>query len=105
MREAAAAALDSGLPETAVAWLEQGRSIVLGELFQLRSSHEELSSAHPDHARRLRELSAELEHAGAIRGKSLSALLDQIRSAKHRLESLHRRQLTKNPSPHQWNKF
>ncbi|KAF8548471.1 TPR-like protein [Imleria badia] len=63
VREAAAAALDSGLPEIAVEWLEQGRSIVWGELFQLRSSFEELSSSHPDHARRLRELSIALEHA------------------------------------------
>ena len=72
VREAAAAALDLGLPETAVEWLEQGRSIVWGELFQLRSSYEEVSSAHPDHARRLRELSAALEHASATREKSLS---------------------------------
>ncbi|KAF8546941.1 hypothetical protein OG21DRAFT_1425842, partial [Imleria badia] len=69
--EAAAAALDSGLPETAVEWLEQGRSIVWGELFQLRSSYEELSVAHPHHARRLRELSVALEHASATREKSL----------------------------------
>ena len=53
MREAAAAALDSGLPEIAMEWLEQGRLIVWGELFQLRSSYEELSSEHPDRARRL----------------------------------------------------
>ncbi|KAF8555898.1 hypothetical protein OG21DRAFT_784229 [Imleria badia] len=65
VREAAAAALDSKLPETAMVWLEQGRSVVWGELFQLRSSYEELSVAHPDHARRLQELSATLEHAAA----------------------------------------
>ncbi|KAI9573121.1 TPR-like protein [Boletus coccyginus] len=81
VREAAAAALDLGLPETAVEWLEQGRSIVWGELFQLRSSYEELSSAHPDHARRLRELSVALEHASAAREKSLSALSEQSQSA------------------------
>ena len=83
VREAAAAALDSGLPETAVEWLEQGRSIVWGELFQLRSSYEELSSAHPDHARRLRALSAALEHASATREQSLSAVLEQTQSAAH----------------------
>jgi tetratricopeptide (TPR) repeat protein len=89
VREAAAAALDSRLLETAVEWLEQGRSIVWGELFQLRSSYDELSSAHPDHARRLRELSATLEHASATREKSLSALLEQTGSAAHRvMESL-----------------
>ncbi|KAI9451099.1 CHAT domain-containing protein [Boletus coccyginus] len=77
VREAAAAALDLGFPETAVEWLEQGRSIVWGELSQLRNSYEELSSAHPDHARRLRELSVVLEHASTAREKSLSALLAQ----------------------------
>ncbi|KAF8431415.1 CHAT domain-containing protein [Boletus edulis BED1] len=70
--EAAAGALDSGFPELAVEWLEQGRSVVLGELLQLRGPYEQLSSAHPDHARRLQELSAALEDAGATREKSLS---------------------------------
>ena len=89
VREAAAAALDLGLPETAAEWLEQGRSIVWGEMFQLRSSYEELSSAYPDHAHRLRGLSAALEHASTTREKSLSALLDQTPSAAHRVtESL-----------------
>ncbi|KAF8555037.1 hypothetical protein OG21DRAFT_1573596, partial [Imleria badia] len=88
VREAAAAAIDSGLLETAVEWLEQGRSVVWGELFQLRSSYEELSAAHPDHARRLRELSAALEHASATREKS-SVLSEQASSATHRVtESL-----------------
>jgi tetratricopeptide (TPR) repeat protein len=89
VREAAATALGSGLPEIVVEWLEQGRSIVWGELSQLRSSYEELSSTHPDHARRLRELSAALEHASATREKSLSAFLEQTQSAAHRVtESL-----------------
>ena len=83
VREAAAAALDAGRPETAVEWLEEGRSIVWGELFQLRSSYEELSSAHPDHAHRLRQLSAALEHASTTREKSLSLLLEQTQSAGH----------------------
>ncbi|KAF8549931.1 hypothetical protein OG21DRAFT_1552455, partial [Imleria badia] len=80
VREAAAAALDSELPETAVEWLEQGRSVVWGELFQLRSSYEELSVTHPDHARKLRELSATLEYASATREKS-SVLSEQSSSA------------------------
>ncbi|KAF8553241.1 hypothetical protein OG21DRAFT_1414673 [Imleria badia] len=83
VREAAAAALDSGLPETAVEWLEQGRSIVWGELFQLRSSHEELSSAHPDHAHRLRELSAALDHASVNHEKAWPSPSEQNQSAAH----------------------
>ena len=83
VREAAAVALESGLPETAVEWLEQGRSIIWGELLQLRNSYEELSSAHPDHARRLRELSAALEHASSTHEKSLSALSELTPSAAY----------------------
>ncbi|KAF8445026.1 CHAT domain-containing protein [Boletus edulis BED1] len=74
VREAAAAALDSGFPALAVEWLEQGHSIVWGELLQLRGSYEQLSSAHPDHGRSLQELSAALDDASAIREKSLSTL-------------------------------
>ncbi|KAG6370013.1 hypothetical protein JVT61DRAFT_12531 [Boletus reticuloceps] len=84
VREAAAAALDSGFPELAVEWLEQGRSIVWGELLQLRNSYEELSSAHPDHAHRLRELSAALDDAGATREKSLSTFSELTDDAMHR---------------------
>ena len=84
VREAAATALDSGHPETAVEWLEQGRSIVWGELFQLRSSYDDLSSAYPDHSYRLRELSAALEYAGATREKSLSSLPEEAQSVERR---------------------
>ena len=86
VREAAAEALRSGLPETAVEWLEQARSIVWGDLFHLRSTHEELLSAHSDHAIRLRELSATLDHASATHERSLSALSDQAESVSESLE-------------------
>ncbi|KAI9573088.1 CHAT domain-containing protein [Boletus coccyginus] len=81
VRDAAAIALDLGLPCAAVEWLEQGRSIVWGELVQLRGAYEELSSTLPHHARRLCELSAALEHASAAREKSLSALSERTQSA------------------------
>ncbi|KAF8436633.1 CHAT domain-containing protein [Boletus edulis BED1] len=84
VREAAAAALDEGFPELAVEWLEQGRSIVWGELLQLRGSYEQLSSAHPDHARRLRELSAALDNAGATREQSLSTFSESTDDSMHR---------------------
>ncbi|KAG6373234.1 TPR-like protein [Boletus reticuloceps] len=89
VREAAAAALDFGLPETAVEWLEQGRSIVWGELLQLRSTHEELSSAYPDHACRLRELSAALEDAGATHERSSSALLEHAQRGIREMLTVH----------------
>ena len=86
VREAAAAALESGLPETAVEWLEQGRSIVWGDLFQLRSSYEDLSLSYPNRAYRLRELSAALECASATHEKSLSALSEPTPSATRSLQ-------------------
>ncbi|KAF8119287.1 CHAT domain-containing protein [Boletus edulis] len=90
VREAAAAALDSGFPELAVEWLEQGRSIVWGELLQLRGSYEQLSSAHPDHARRLRELSAALDDAGATREKSLSTFSESTDDPMHLADTHHK---------------
>ncbi|KAF8436628.1 CHAT domain-containing protein [Boletus edulis BED1] len=84
VREAAAAALDSGYPGLAVEWLEQGHSIVWGELLQLRGSYEQLLSAHPDHARRLRELSAALDNAGATREQSLSTFSESTDNSMHR---------------------
>ena len=86
VREAAAAALESGLPETAVEWLEQARSIVWGDLFQLRSSYEDLSFSYPDRAYRLRELSAALEYASTIHEKSLSTPSEPTPSATRSLQ-------------------
>ncbi|KAF8436546.1 CHAT domain-containing protein [Boletus edulis BED1] len=86
VREAAAAALDSGFPELAVEWLEQGRSIVWGELLQLRGSYEQLSSAHPDHAHRLRDLFTALDDAGATREKSLSTFSESTNGATQTLQ-------------------
>ena len=86
VREAAAAALESGLLETAVEWLEQARSIVWGDLFQLRSSYDDLSLSYPGHAYKLRELSAALECASATHEKSLSALFEPTPSVTRSLQ-------------------
>ena len=86
VQEAAAAALESGLPETAVEWLEQTRSIVWGDLFQLRSSYEDLAFSYPDRAHRLWELSAALECASATHERSLSALSEPTPSATRSLQ-------------------
>ncbi|KAG6371091.1 hypothetical protein JVT61DRAFT_10631 [Boletus reticuloceps] len=86
VREAAAAALDLGFPELAVEWLEQGRSIVWGELLQLRGSYDQLSSAHSDHAHRLRDLFTALDHAGATREKSLTTFSESADGATQTLQ-------------------
>ncbi|KAF8548447.1 hypothetical protein OG21DRAFT_1423050 [Imleria badia] len=89
-REAAAAAIDSGSLETAIEWLEQGRTVVWGGLFQLRSPYEELSVVHPDYAHRLRELSVALEHASTTHEHSLSS---QEEADKHRALAIERDKL------------
>ena len=95
VREAAAAALDAGQPETAVEWLEEGHSVVWEELCQLRSTYEELSSTYPDHARRLRELSVALEHASIAHEKSFSSrcAMKPVEQDKRRMLAISRDKL------------
>ncbi|KAJ6546219.1 CHAT domain-containing protein [Mycena vulgaris] len=64
VRDAAAAAIVSGQAEKAVEWLEQGRSVIWGQLLNLRSPLDILSQSHPKLASRLLLLSAELEGSG-----------------------------------------
>ncbi|KAJ7213704.1 TPR-like protein [Mycena rebaudengoi] len=64
VRDAAAAALSSGQPVTAVEWLEQGRSIIWGQVFSLRNPIDALKEKHPVLADELIALSARLETAG-----------------------------------------
>ena len=85
VREAAAVALDLGYPETAVEWLERGRSIVWGELFQLRSSYDELSSAHK------KSLSSRLEQARSIQHHPMEFLQQQAN--RHRTLAIERDKL------------
>ncbi|KAI9573099.1 CHAT domain-containing protein [Boletus coccyginus] len=82
VREAAAAALDLGLPETAVEWLEQARSIVWGELLrELSAALEHASTAREKSLSALEALSARLKNRGIPRENSLSPLLDHTQSS------------------------
>ncbi|KAF7344196.1 hypothetical protein MVEN_01710100 [Mycena venus] len=61
VRNAATAAIAHGQVELAVEWLEQGRSIIWGQLLSLRSPLDVLSISHPSLAQQLLSLSAELD--------------------------------------------
>ena len=63
--DAAAAALEAHLPERAVEWLEQGRSIVWSQLSQLRTPVDDLRTAHPGLAAQFERVSHELDRASA----------------------------------------
>ncbi|KAF7328560.1 hypothetical protein MVEN_02543900 [Mycena venus] len=64
VRDAAAYAIACEMPEKAVEWLEQGRSIIWSQVFNLRSPVDALKQAHPDLADKLVSLSTQLEAAG-----------------------------------------
>jgi tetratricopeptide (TPR) repeat protein len=69
VNEAAAAAIESGQHETAVEWLERGRSIVWGQLLNLRTPVDELRDADHGLADDLVRISNALESA-SIEGDS-----------------------------------
>ncbi|KAE9400107.1 hypothetical protein BT96DRAFT_881550 [Gymnopus androsaceus JB14] len=61
---AAAAALTAGEPLKALEWLEEGRSIVWGQVSRLRSPMDNLREQHPELADSLKQVSASLELSG-----------------------------------------
>ncbi|KAJ7930992.1 CHAT domain-containing protein [Mycena leptocephala] len=64
VKDAAAAAIAEGHYELAVEWLEQGRSVIWGQLLNLRQPIDDLKAQRPDLADKLIFLSAKLEAAG-----------------------------------------
>ncbi|KAJ7207685.1 CHAT domain-containing protein [Mycena rebaudengoi] len=63
VRDAAAAAIYLGQLEKAVEWLEQGRSVIWGQLLSLRTPFEDLQQKHSQLADELIFLSTQLEGA------------------------------------------
>ncbi|KAJ7461218.1 CHAT domain-containing protein [Mycena latifolia] len=59
VRDAAAAAITVHKYDTAVEWLEQGRSVIWGQLLNLRTSVDDLKQIHPALAETLMSLSEE----------------------------------------------
>ncbi|KAI0027696.1 hypothetical protein K488DRAFT_60659, partial [Vararia minispora EC-137] len=57
-------AIQTGNLSRAIEWLDEGRSVVWGQLLQLRSPVDDLRNHHPDLADKLQSLSHSLEVAG-----------------------------------------
>ncbi|KAF8142721.1 hypothetical protein K438DRAFT_2113038, partial [Mycena galopus ATCC 62051] len=72
VRDAAAVAIASGNPQKAVEWLEQGRSIIWSQLFNLRTPVDTLNNSHPVLAKDLLFLSMQLEGSGHRNADGLS---------------------------------
>ena len=76
--DAAAAALEVHSPELAVEWLEQSRSIVWGQLSQLRTPVDDLRTAYPELAAQFERVSYQLEHASDRDRAAVSEVTNQV---------------------------
>jgi tetratricopeptide (TPR) repeat protein len=76
--EAAAAAIKFGQHETALEWLEQGRSVVWGQLLNLRSPFDELRDADGKLADDLVRISKASESASIVRDNSQTSSSQQL---------------------------
>ncbi|KAG8725625.1 hypothetical protein FRC09_000012 [Ceratobasidium sp. 395] len=63
--EAAVVAIESGAYDLALEWLEQGRSIIWSQLFQLRAPLGRLATSHPLLAEELAKVACELDLAAS----------------------------------------
>lgn len=82
--DAAAAAISSGEHNLALEWLEQGRSIVWGQILQLRTPLDDLRRRYPNEAEKLEKTSHALESAGTVDGR-IHSKISQI-DPSHSLE-------------------
>jgi tetratricopeptide (TPR) repeat protein len=82
VRDAAAAAIEAGQLHTAVEWLEQGRSVIWGQLLQLRSPLDNLKQVRPDLADRLIQISRDLDGMGMSEDFTDVAFCSDQRSAE-----------------------
>jgi hypothetical protein len=64
VRDAVSAAIGVGQYKTAVGWMDQGNSVIWGQLLQLCTPLDELKQRHPNIASRFTKLSKKLEGAG-----------------------------------------
>ncbi|KAJ7261501.1 CHAT domain-containing protein [Mycena rebaudengoi] len=87
VRDAASAAIAAHDYKKAVEWLDQGRSVIWGQLLNLRTPVDELRKNHPGLANRLVLLSTSLETAGTRSNSVADAIspqsLDSIAQQHH----------------------
>ncbi|KIJ34190.1 hypothetical protein M422DRAFT_182363, partial [Sphaerobolus stellatus SS14] len=93
VHEAAAAAHQFGDDIQAVEWLEQGRSVIWGQLLQLRTPIDDLKEKEPNLSQRLKLNSLQLEEAASPRNPSVRSI-EEIASNGHHL-AVERKQILK----------
>jgi len=90
--DAAAAAIRLGEIHLALEWLEQGRSIVWGQMLQLRTPLDTLRQHHPNDADELEKISRTLESTGSHSGRDhLSPSTTDTSQSSKRAKEAHRR--------------
>ncbi|KAK6974138.1 CHAT domain-containing protein [Favolaschia claudopus] len=77
VRDAAATVIAAGDAQKAVEWLEQGRSIVWGQILGLRTPVDELKQAHPKLAEQFISLSKTLETTGITTSSTIKYTTSQ----------------------------
>ncbi|KAA1472337.1 hypothetical protein DENSPDRAFT_821079 [Dentipellis sp. KUC8613] len=88
---AAMIALECNMPEKALAWLEQGRSIVWHQQLSLRTPLEDLRKSNPSLADRFQTVTEALDHASTRRSTLASAVSWDDRESLEQAEQTHRR--------------
>ncbi|KAJ7934314.1 CHAT domain-containing protein [Mycena leptocephala] len=89
VRDAASAAIAEHDYQKAVEWLDQGRSVIWGQILNLRTPVDELRNSHPDLANELVSLSTSLETAGTQSNAVADAIEPQsLQSVAQRFHDL-----------------
>ncbi|KAF8185860.1 CHAT domain-containing protein [Mycena galopus ATCC 62051] len=93
VRKAARAAISFGEPKKAVEWLEQGRSIIWGQLLNLRSPVDDLNQEYPELAKEFLVVSTKVEETTSQSSErqtqqSLSSVASQAHENAHKREVL-----------------
>jgi hypothetical protein len=89
--DAAAAAIHIGRFDLALEWLEQGRSVVWGQMLRLRNPLDELRQRHPNEANELEKISRALDSAGATHSDQLAPSSNDTPRSLEEVAQAHRR--------------
>ncbi|EIM79485.1 uncharacterized protein STEHIDRAFT_69488, partial [Stereum hirsutum FP-91666 SS1] len=90
--EAVAAAIELNKPDTALEWIEQGRSIVWGQILRLRSPLNDVKlSSRPELATELEQVSQQLERAGTEEFLTIEAVNSETEVSPEDEAQKHRR--------------
>ncbi|KAE9399781.1 TPR-like protein [Gymnopus androsaceus JB14] len=92
---AVATAISVGDLPLAIEWLEEGRSIIWGQIHQLRSPFTHLYDQHPEIAKQLQTVAQALDHAGTLPNQDIFGSMDKSKGAGLEKEAQSHRELAR----------